>query len=65
MRIVGYLIEGYPIRPLRQSLMNSEAVADVCSAAVSSVSVAGNSLEAVVAVFVLGKFEFVTVLLLS
>jgi hypothetical protein len=45
--------------------MDSEAVADVYSAAVSSVSVVGNSFEAVVAVFLLGRVEFVSVLLLS
>jgi hypothetical protein len=45
--------------------VDSEAVADFYSAAVSSVSVAGNSFGAVVSVFLLGRVEFVSVLLLS
>jgi hypothetical protein len=40
-------------------------VADVCSAAVLSVSVAGNNFGAVVADSLLGRVEFVSVLLLS
>ena len=65
MRTVGCLIEAYPIRPSSRSMVDLETVADVCSAAVSFVSVAGNSFGAVVAVFLLGRVEFVNVLLLS